>query len=63
MVAARLHGLVDDRVEVQEPGGVLALEWDGAGNVFLTGPAAYVQRRLAELTHSRSAMQLRRLID
>lgn len=42
MVSARLHGLVGDRVEVREPGGVLTLEWDGAGHVFLTGPAAYV---------------------
>jgi diaminopimelate epimerase len=42
MVSARLHGLVDDVVEVKEPGGVLTLRWDGAGHVFLTGPAAFV---------------------
>jgi diaminopimelate epimerase len=42
MVAARLHGLVGDAVDVREPGGVLRLEWDGAGHVYLTGPAAYV---------------------
>ncbi len=42
MVSARLHGLVDDVVEVKEPGGVLTLRWQGEGNVFLTGPAAYV---------------------
>ena len=42
MVSARLHGLVDDVVEVKEPGGVLTLRWPGEGNVFLTGPAAYV---------------------
>ncbi|HWC30870.1 MAG TPA: diaminopimelate epimerase [Dehalococcoidia bacterium] len=42
MVSARLHGWVDDRVEVNEPGGVLTLRWDGIGNVFLTGPAAFV---------------------
>jgi diaminopimelate epimerase len=42
MVAARLHGWVDDVVEVNEPGGVLTLRWNGSGNVFLTGPAAYV---------------------
>jgi diaminopimelate epimerase len=42
MVAARLHGWVDDIVEVNEPGGVLTLRWNGNGSVFLTGPAAYV---------------------
>lgn len=42
MVSARLHGRVDGRVEVREPGGTLILEWDGTGHVYLTGPAAYV---------------------
>jgi diaminopimelate epimerase len=42
MVSAVLHGRVDGRVDVKEPGGVLTLEWDGRGSVFLTGPAAYV---------------------
>ena len=42
MVAARLHNLVDDRTEVQLPGGVLTLEWDGVADVFLTGPAVEV---------------------
>jgi diaminopimelate epimerase len=42
MVAARLHGWVDDVVEINEPGGVLTLRWNGSGNVFLTGPAAFV---------------------
>jgi diaminopimelate epimerase len=42
MVSAHLHGLVDDEVEVKEPGGVLTLRWNGAGNVILTGPAAFV---------------------
>ena len=42
MVAARLHGWVDDQVEVNEPGGVLTLRWNGSGHVFLTGPAAFV---------------------
>ena len=44
VVSARLHGLVDDLVDVAEPGGVLTLRWDGKGNVFLTGPAAFVYR-------------------
>ncbi|HWO74039.1 MAG TPA: diaminopimelate epimerase [Dehalococcoidia bacterium] len=42
MVSARLQGWVDDVVEVKEPGGVLTLRWSGSGNVFLTGPAAFV---------------------
>ena len=42
MVTARLKGLVGDEVEIKEPGGVLTLRWNGAGNVFLSGPAAYV---------------------
>ena len=42
IVSARLHGWVDDVVEVNEPGGVLTLRWNGSGNVLLTGPAAFV---------------------
>jgi diaminopimelate epimerase len=42
MVAARLQGRVDDRVSMHQPGGLLTLEWDGAGEVFLTGPAVEV---------------------
>lgn len=42
MVAARLHGYVDDDVQVQLPGGPLRIEWDGAGPVFLSGPATFV---------------------
>lgn len=42
MVAARLKGLVDDRVTIAQPGGELQLEWDGASEVFLTGPAVEV---------------------
>jgi diaminopimelate epimerase len=38
MVAARLRGLVDDALELRVPGGVLHLEWDGEGEVILTGP-------------------------
>lgn len=43
-VAARLKGLVDDTVEIAEPGGVLKVEWDGQGEVFLEGPAELVYR-------------------
>ena len=42
VVAARLHGLVDDSVEVELPGGSLTIEWDGQGEVQLTGPAVSV---------------------
>lgn len=42
MVAARLNGLVGDSAEVELPGGVLRIEWDGAGEVYLTGPATDV---------------------
>ncbi|MBM4416075.1 MAG: diaminopimelate epimerase [Chloroflexi bacterium] len=42
VVAARLHRLVDDAVDVQLPGGTLRIEWDGAREVHLIGPAARV---------------------
>ncbi len=42
MVAARLDELVGERVEMRLPGGTLALEWDGEGEVHLTGPAVRV---------------------
>jgi diaminopimelate epimerase len=42
VVAAGLAGLVDDRVAVRLPGGELTIEWDGAGDVMLTGPAVEV---------------------
>lgn len=41
LVAARLHGLVEERATVSLPGGDLELSWDGEGPVFLEGPAAY----------------------
>ncbi|MGB2695789.1 MAG: diaminopimelate epimerase [Dehalococcoidia bacterium] len=42
VVAARLRGFVDDAVEVQQPGGMLAIEWGGEGEVYLSGPAVEV---------------------
>ena len=42
MVAARLRGLVEDRVRIEQPGGELTVEWDGKGDVYLTGPAEFV---------------------
>jgi len=41
-VAAQLYGYVDNKVDVKLPGGTLEIEWDGAGEVFLSGPAETV---------------------
>lgn len=41
-VAARLHGLTDDVVDITLPGGTLTVAWDGEGEVLLTGPAVLV---------------------
>jgi diaminopimelate epimerase len=41
-VAARLHGYIDDHVDVTLPGGSLGVEWDGQGEVLLSGPAETV---------------------
>ena len=42
MVAARLKGLAGERVDITQPGGPLTVEWDGRGEVFLTGRAEFV---------------------
>ena len=42
MVAARVKGLVGDRVDIKQPGGRLIVDWDGRGEVYLTGPAGFV---------------------
>ncbi len=41
-VAARLHDLTDERVDITLPGGVLTVTWDGRGEVFLEGPVVEV---------------------
>ncbi len=43
-VAARLHGYIDNKVNIKLPGGILEVEWDGVGvgEVFLSGPAETV---------------------
>ena len=41
-VAARLRGMVADKAQVALPGGVLTIEWDGEGDVYLSGPAEFV---------------------
>lgn len=42
MVMAHLHGYVGERVDITQPGGLLTVEWDGRGAVYLTGPAEFV---------------------
>ncbi len=41
-VAARLHGYIENKVDITLPGGTLTLEWDGDGEVYLSGPAGKV---------------------
>ncbi len=41
-VAAQMLHLVDDRVDVVLPGGILTVEWDGTGEVYLSGPVEEV---------------------
>jgi len=41
-VAGVLTGRTGPRLVAELPGGTLELEWPGAGNVFMTGPAAEV---------------------
>jgi len=42
VVAAQLHGYTDNKVAIKLPGGTLDVEWDGAGEVLLGGPAEIV---------------------
>jgi diaminopimelate epimerase len=42
--SGRLLDLVDGAMELRVPGGELKLEWDGEGDVILTGPVAEVFR-------------------
>ena len=41
-VAAQLLGYVDSQIDVKLPGGTLGIEWNGTGEVFLSGPAETV---------------------
>ena len=36
------HFHVGDRVDIAQPGGLLTVEWDGRGDVYLTGPAEFI---------------------
>jgi diaminopimelate epimerase len=41
-VAAQLHGHIGNKGEIKLPGGMLEVEWDGSGEVFLIGLAEAV---------------------
>ena len=41
-VAARLQGFSQGHVDISLPGGVLGINWDGEGEVYLEGPAVEV---------------------
>jgi diaminopimelate epimerase len=41
-VATRLHDVADSPLRVSLLGGDLTIEWDGEGEVYMTGPAEYV---------------------
>jgi diaminopimelate epimerase len=41
-VAAQLYGYVGNKVDIKLPGGTLVVEWDGAEEVFLSGPAEII---------------------
>lgn len=42
LAAARIMKGIGEKITVEMPGGPLEVEWDGAGAIYLTGPAAYV---------------------
>lgn len=41
-VVAQLHNYIDDKVDIILPGGTLNIEWDGRGEVLMSGPAEVV---------------------
>jgi diaminopimelate epimerase len=41
-VVSKLKGLTDNPVSISLPGGILTVDWDGAGEVLLSGPAEIV---------------------
>ena len=41
-VAAQLYGHIASKVDIKLPGGILQVEWDGAGEVLMNGPAEIV---------------------
>lgn len=49
VVAGNLLGLLNSKVSVQQPGGMLQVAWQKNGPVFLTGPATKVFRGTIEI--------------
>ena len=41
-VVSRLLGYTGDTVDITLPGGTLTIDWDGEGEVYLSGPAEEV---------------------
>jgi diaminopimelate epimerase len=41
-VAAQLWGYIAHKVDIKLPGGILKVEWDGVGEIFLGAPAEIV---------------------
>jgi len=41
-VAAQLYGYADNKVNLKLPGGTLQVDWDGTGEVLMSGPAETV---------------------
>jgi len=41
-VAAQLHGYIGNKADIKLPGGILSVEWDGVGEVLLSGSAKVV---------------------
>ena len=41
-VTAQLHGYIGSEVDIKLPGDILNVEWDGVGEVLLSGPAEVV---------------------
>ncbi|MEJ6024196.1 diaminopimelate epimerase [Ramlibacter sp. PS4R-6] len=52
VVAGIRLGRLDRRVDVETRGGMLTIEWDGAGPVFMTGPAVTVFEAEIEVPES-----------
>jgi diaminopimelate epimerase len=51
VVAGVRLGRLDNRVDVETRGGQLTIEWNGAGPVYMTGPAVTVFEAEIEVPH------------
>jgi len=43
-VAAQLHGYIENKVDIKLAGGILEVEWDGVGEIFISASAKIVFR-------------------